>query len=202
MDFTRLQAAPKPTLDTFSGNPMDYTYFRAAFKDVVESCVPDERGRLNRLLTYTSGAAKELVQTYVYFDDHECFTKAMDVLHREFGNKLKIARAYIQQLKDLPSIKGSDLDGWKKMHRFLLKCKTFKSTGQLSDLDRPDILCTVITKLDPQFQDRWTTVAERIERLQEREKQILTTFWNSSKCSQLRSVTLPTPVKLSKASKA
>ena len=55
------------------------------------------------------------------------------------------------------------------MHRFLLKCKTFKSTGQLSDLDRPDILCTVITKLDPQFQDRWTTVAERIERSQERE---------------------------------
>ena len=55
------------------------------------------------------------------------------------------------------------------MHRFLLKCKTFKATGQLRELDRPDIISTIITKLDTQFQDRWTASAEKIERTQERE---------------------------------
>ena len=153
---------------------------------MVESCVPDERGRLNRLLTYTSGAAKELVRTCVYFNDQECYTTAMQLVHQEFGNKQKIARAYIQQLKDLPSVKGSDLEGWNRMHRFLLNCITFKSTGQLAGLDRPDILCAIITNFKPSFQDRWTTVAERIERTQEREKRISTTFWSSSKYSRLK----------------
>ena len=124
----------KPTLDTISGNPLDYTNLRAAFRDKVESFFSDEIGRLNRLMTHTSGAAKELVQMCVYFDDQKCFTKAMDVLHQEFGKKVKIASTYIQPLKDMPAVKVSDLDGWKKTHRFLLKCKTFKSSGQLSDL--------------------------------------------------------------------
>ena len=169
IDFAKLQSAPQPTLDTFSGDPLDYTYFQMAFKDVVESCVPDERGRLNRLLTYTTGPAKELVMTCVYCNDDDCFTKAMDLLHQEYGNKLNIARAYIKQLKEQPSVKGSDPEAWKKLHRFLLKCKTFKATGQLRELDRPDIISTIITKLDTQFQDRWTASAEKIERTQERE---------------------------------
>ena len=41
MDFAKMQSAPKPTLDTFSGDPLDYIYFRMAFKNVVESCVSD-----------------------------------------------------------------------------------------------------------------------------------------------------------------
>ena len=115
IDFAKLQSAPKPTLDTFSGDPLDYTYFRMAFKDVIESCVPDERGRLNRLLTYTTGPAKELVRTCVYCNDDDCFTKAMELLHQEYGNKLKIARAYVKQLKEQPAVKGSDPEAGKKV---------------------------------------------------------------------------------------
>ena len=164
-----MNAAPKPTLDVFAGDPLDYSYFRTAFRDVVESCVPDERGRLNRLLTYTSGPAKELVRTCVYCSDEDCFTNAMELLHEEYGNKLKIGRAYIKQLKEQPSVKGSDPEAWKKLYRFLLKCNTFKATGQLKELDRPDIISTIITKLDVSFQDRWAALAERVERTEERE---------------------------------
>ena len=144
-ELVNLQAAPKPTLDTFSGDPLKYIYFKTSFKDVVESFVPDERGRLNRLLSYTSGAAKELVQTCVYLGEHECFTKAMELLDSEYGNKLKVARAFIKQLKEMENVKGSDAHSWKKLYRFLLNCKTYKTTGNLTELDRPDIMSIVIT---------------------------------------------------------
>ena len=39
-----------------------------------------------------------------------------------------IARAYIKELKEQPTVKGSDPAAWKKLYRFLLKCKTFKAT--------------------------------------------------------------------------
>ena len=167
--LVNLQAAPKPALDTFAGDPLKYIYFRTAFKDVVESCVPDERGRLNRLLTHTAGAAKELVQTCVYLGDHDCFTKAMELLDSEYGGKLKVARAFIKQLKEMEYVKGADAESWKKLYRLLLNCKTYKSTGNLNELDRPDIISIVVTKLDTQFQDRWASVVEKIERTQSRE---------------------------------
>ena len=183
LDFARMQSAPKPTLDTFSGDPLDYTYFRMAFRDVVESCVPDQRGRLNRLLACTSGPAKDLVKTCVYCAEFECFDKAMELLHQEYGNKLMIARAHVKELKDQPSVKGSDPEAWKKLYRFLLKCKTFKATGHLKELDRPDIISVIITKLDPSFQDRWATLAEKVERLEERE----VTFEDSIQFVQVQS---------------
>ena len=163
------QAAPKPTLEIFSGDPLKYIYFRTSFKDVVESNVSDERGRLNRLLSNTSGAAKELVQTCVYLSDAVCYTKALELLDGEYGNRFRIARAFIKQLKDMENVKGSDADSWKKLYRFLLNCETLKSAGHLEDLDRPDIISIVITKLDVTFQDRWISLVERTERTENRE---------------------------------
>ena len=61
LQLANLQSAPSPTLDVFSGDPLDYAYFRTAFKGVVERAVLDERGRLTRFLSYTAGA----VQPYV-----------------------------------------------------------------------------------------------------------------------------------------
>lgn len=169
VQLVNLQAAPKPTLDVFTGDPLKYIYFRTSFKDVVETWVTDERGRLNRLLTYTSGAARELVQTCVYLGDDECFTKAIELLDSEYGNKLRIARAFIKQLKDMENVKGSDPESWKKLYRFLLNCKTFKAAGNLHELDRPDTLSVIITKLDVHFQDRWTVLVEKTERTEGRE---------------------------------
>ena len=77
MEMKKLQCAPKPDLDEFSGNPLDYCYFRASFKEVVESTVPSQSGRLNRLLKYTSGEAKDAIQPFVHSDPHTCYDKAL-----------------------------------------------------------------------------------------------------------------------------
>jgi hypothetical protein len=41
IDMIKLQSAPKPDLDPFSGDPLEYLYFKANFQDVVETSVPD-----------------------------------------------------------------------------------------------------------------------------------------------------------------
>ena len=80
------------------------------------------------MLSHTSGPAKDLVKTCVNCADVDCFDKAMELLHQDYGNRLMIARAYIKELKEQPTVKGSDPAAWKKLYRFLLKCKTFKAT--------------------------------------------------------------------------
>ena len=54
----KLQAAPEADIEPFDGNVLNYHHFVALFKEVVESKVEDPRGRLIRLLKYTSGEAK------------------------------------------------------------------------------------------------------------------------------------------------
>ena len=44
--------------DCFDGNPLDYRYFMAIFKEVVEIRIDDPRGRLIRLIKYTIAEAK------------------------------------------------------------------------------------------------------------------------------------------------
>ena len=68
LDMIKLQSAPKPDLDTFSGDPLEYLYFKANFKEVVESVVQDQRGRLTRLIKYTTGEPKDLIKHLVYAD--------------------------------------------------------------------------------------------------------------------------------------
>ena len=45
-------------IDCFDGNPLDYRYFMAIFKEVVEIRIDDPRGRLIRLIKYTIAEAK------------------------------------------------------------------------------------------------------------------------------------------------
>ena len=51
------------------------------FRDVVESKIHDQKGRLVRLIEYTSGEPKEIVKEFIHHDDpHECYNNVMKAL--------------------------------------------------------------------------------------------------------------------------
>ena len=49
------QSAPDVDIDVFDGNPLNFKYFMSLFRQVVESKMKDPRGRLARLIKYTTG---------------------------------------------------------------------------------------------------------------------------------------------------
>ena len=57
----RQQAAPDVDIDIFSGDPVDYHYFIAVFEEVVEKKIDDPQGRLARVIRYTYGKPKEMI---------------------------------------------------------------------------------------------------------------------------------------------
>ena len=54
----KLHAAPEVDMEPFDRNALNYHYFMALFKEVVESNIDDPRCRLTRLIKYTTGDAK------------------------------------------------------------------------------------------------------------------------------------------------
>ena len=67
----RQQAAPQ----VFGGNLLNFKYFISLFKEVVETTVDDPKECLTRLITYTSGEAKEPIKNCVYYHIHKVTEK-------------------------------------------------------------------------------------------------------------------------------
>ena len=100
MDMIKLQSAPKPDLDPFSGDPLEYLYFKANFQDIVERSVPDQKGRLIHLIQKTEGESKNLIKHFVHADSSDCYTKAMGLLDKTYGNSHLISCKYLKELRN------------------------------------------------------------------------------------------------------
>ena len=92
-------------MEPFDGNVLNYHHFMALFKEVVESKVEDPRRRLIRLLKYTSGEAKELINHCIQLTFNEGFKYANYLLEKVYGNPHKILASYRKEIKQSPQIK-------------------------------------------------------------------------------------------------
>ena len=55
MSIIEAAVSPDVDIDVFDGNPLNFKYFMSLFRQVVESKMKDPRGRLARLIKYTTG---------------------------------------------------------------------------------------------------------------------------------------------------
>ena len=67
LQILQINSAPKVDIDVFSGDVLEFQYFVETFREVVERTISDERGRLTRLIQFTSrqftSGAKGIDQT-------------------------------------------------------------------------------------------------------------------------------------------
>ena len=151
-----LQLAPNADIDVYSGDPLNFHYFRASFKEAVERRIPDERGRFIRLLKFTSGEAKDLIKDCIHLSEESCFTKAMDLLEKKFGDKERIINHYLDTLRSWPKINQNDAQAYEKLHCFLKKGLIYKQGGHLVELDSDTVMRTsILAKLDKKDQESW-----------------------------------------------
>ncbi len=164
----KLQAAPKVEIDIFRGEPLEYTYFIENFKDVVENLVDNPRQRLVRLLKYTEGDAKDLIKHCVHEESTTCYSTAINLLEKEYGNPYTISCAYLEKLKSWPQIKPNDGVALKGLYRFLLRCSSYQKRGNI-DLNSPLTIRSIQLSLPVNMQDSWTTRVSKIRKKRMRE---------------------------------
>ena len=169
IEMMMLNSAPNVELDIFSGKILEFEYFKANFKELVEAKVKDQRGRLARLLKYTSGDAKELIKGCVHEDSDTCYDRAMFLLNKEYGDLHETTCAYLKELHKWPSIRNSDAKGYKSLYRFLLKCQSFKNSSRLAELDSTDKIRMVLSKFAIPVQETWNRNACKIREGNNRE---------------------------------
>ena len=94
------QAAPEVDIESYAGDSLDYHYFVALFDEVVERNILDARGRLTRLIKFTKGEAKELIQHCIQLPPSEGYITARRLLKERYGDPYTVICAYKKQIKN------------------------------------------------------------------------------------------------------
>ena len=151
----RQQAAPEVQVDVFDGNHLNFKYFMALFKEVVETKIEDPHGRLTRLIRYTSGEAKELIKHCIELPSHLGYSNAMRLLYKRYGDPHKLLAAHRAEIRKWPIVKVGDAEGFRKFYNFLIKCQSIMNGNNWNIMDSPETICMLLSKLPGHMRDRW-----------------------------------------------
>ena len=154
---------PRRRVPVFSGNPLDYCTFIRAFETVIETRESDYAGRLYYLEQHTAGRPQELVRSCLYMNAEAGYLKARKLLESKFGQKHKIAMAYLDKVTNGPVIKAEDAEALEGFATLLASCtNTLKAIGYSSKFESPDCMRKIIDRLPPKLQASWRDNADRI----------------------------------------
>ena len=152
----------------FTGNPRDFKRFMANFENNVSRKCADDSIRLNFLIEHCEGDAKSLIEDCVLLKTN-AFTKAVELLQEEYGQKTDIAADYLQFLKSGQEIKGTDVDALTKLAQDMTKCAvTLKEIGYEHDLEAQATLDTIVDRLPSYMRTKWVDKANEKRKKDER----------------------------------
>ena len=149
------QSALDIDIDIFSENPMDFHYFMAVFNVIVEKKVDNPRGKMARLIKYTTGDAKEMVKKCIQLPAEIGFETAKRLLTERNGDPNRVIAAYSKESKHWPQIKAGDADVYQNFQSFLVKLKNITHLQSWNVLDTPGIRCIVLSKIPGSTRDKW-----------------------------------------------
>ena len=104
---------------------MEFHYFMAVLKELVENKVTDPRGRLTRLIKSTKGEAKEIAKSYIQLPSEVGLKTAKRLLTERFGDPHINTASYRKEIKQWPQIKAGDADAYRRLQNFLVKYEKY-----------------------------------------------------------------------------
>ena len=92
------------------------------------------------------------------------YSEARRLLEKKFGNKHRIAQAYLKKLREFPDVKGSDSSALYQFLLVLIECKnTMTGSDYLQELDNTASMKTLVDKLPFRLKYRWRINGDYLE---------------------------------------
>ena len=127
------------------------------FKCMVEDITLDPVRRLDALLKYTRGEARDLIKDCILLTDPATgYDRAVALLKRNYGHPAMLATTFTQRAQSWPKVKAGDKDALQRFSIFLTNCCTVqKSNSELKDIDGYEFLKILASKLPTPHQQQW-----------------------------------------------
>ncbi|VDP67497.1 unnamed protein product [Schistosoma mattheei] len=95
---------PKIEIVKFGGNPLKFWTFMKGFKANIADRVNDDTRRVMYLIHHCEGIVENAIEHCVLLPEEEGYTKAISILHKQFGRPRDIVEAFLTELLDGSSL--------------------------------------------------------------------------------------------------
>jgi len=162
--LSRVVHLPKPDLQTFNGDPLDFWSFTSVFDNYIERNASSDSERLIYLLQYTSGDAKRVIKGCSMMNPAKGYQTARKLLKELFGHPYVIAAKCVNKLTDGPAIKPSDRVGLLNFADELTECQNLlESIGYLEEINSADNLRRIVQRLPFNLKSRFIDLADTLQ---------------------------------------
>lgn len=112
--------------------------------------------RLTFLIQYCRGAAKEAIEDCIMLPPEQGYREAKDILHKNFGQKHIVVRAFIDKVIRGPQIRVSEPDKLSQLARDMRKCiLNSEHMHYKADINSVDTLKRLVMCLPSHLQVKW-----------------------------------------------
>ncbi|XP_078020592.1 uncharacterized protein LOC144459802 [Epinephelus lanceolatus] len=122
-DSIALNRLPAPEPFVFSGDPIRFIEWKAAFTSLVDQRAITAAEKLYYLKKYVGGPAWQALDGTFYQNDNEAYQDAWNKLNRRFGQPFTIQRTFRERLSKWPRIQPKDTEGLRNFSDFLNACQ-------------------------------------------------------------------------------
>ena len=149
-----LDFLPKLNLDTFDGNPINWSDWISMFRSIIDDADISCNAKMQHLQNVVIGRAKDAIAGYGY--SGELYTEALQKLESRFGKSHIVVKAHLNRLQKWSRLSDERLHEVRRFSDVVsIAVKTFKRLGYDEDLHAANNLNMVVDKLSPTLCVKW-----------------------------------------------
>ncbi|XP_033636757.1 uncharacterized protein LOC117297719 [Asterias rubens] len=153
----------------YDGEPLKFWEFWRAFEINVDSTSIADAAKLTRLLHYCKGDARKVIQACSVMDSTQGYKRAKTLLKECFGNKHKVADAWIQRVTKGVTISAHNGTALREMADELRVCyETLLAVGFEGEMAPQSFLKSIVERLPNYLRYRWIRIVREIQKRNDR----------------------------------
>ena len=118
-----IQRLPPPEPGIFTGCPLQYPGWKAAYNTLIESKSIPPSEKIHYLKRCLGGEAREAVNGFLLLTTDNAYHKASEILDKRYGDNFTIANAFRDKIDQWPKVASRDGAGLRKLSDFLRQCE-------------------------------------------------------------------------------
>ena len=108
-----------------------------------------------RLIKYTDGKVRDLIKPCFKQPTQLGYQNTKMVLEKRYGDPYRLYASYRKETVNWLPIKYGDAKSYQEPFDFLNKCNILGAATKWNDMETPDTLCVLVSKLPNAVTDRW-----------------------------------------------
>ena len=154
---------PQREYMSFSGEPRNFPLFMKNFEVNVESKEKNDADRLNYLIQYCRGKARQAIEHCIIMPPEEGYKRAKEILKKNFGRNHVVTQAFLDKVLNGPSIKANEPESLSQLARDMETCLLGSTQlGNEANINSIDTLGKVVGRLPIHLRSKWAEKASQL----------------------------------------